>query len=166
MPEPKDQYKVTLTSVVHRNQGIGGDWAIFVVEPNSETGQRPLAAQGGRFFQLSDSDQPTQVRVTGYGIDQTPPGSTGRRNSQNKTLQTANGAFKAFHQSGNRVFMRYLADTEPANSGSPVIALDAQGQDTDSAIGIHTNGGCTRRGNRGTSFKNRELMKAINDFRP
>jgi len=54
--------------------------------------------------------------------------------------------------------MRYAADTQGGNSGSPVVD-EATGE----AVGIHTHGGCSASGgnNNGTSFFNSNLWTAL-----
>ncbi len=54
--------------------------------------------------------------------------------------------------------MRYAADTQGGNSGSPVVD-EATGE----AVGIHTHGGCSASGgnNNGTSFFNSNLWAAL-----
>lgn len=75
-------------------------------------------------------------------------------NAQSSTQQTATGTFTS--ETGTS--LQYSVDTEPANSGSPII-WEANGF----AIGIHTNGGCTNSGgaNNGTSFELDALENAI-----
>jgi hypothetical protein len=114
------------------------------------------------------------TRVTGCGLDNSPVGSQPMvcgnfdsmgncthfgLNAQNQTLQTATGTFISEIGSGGTISLRYSVDTEPANSGSPII-WEANGF----TIGIHTAGGCTSSGggsNTGTSFELDALETAI-----
>src|SRR5204863_4654268 len=109
------------------------------------------------------------IRVTGFGVDNTPAGpvanccasdETGcthpNCNAQSRTLQTATGPYVSETvTSATNIFHSYKTDTEPANSGSPII-WNANGF----TIGIHTHGGCASDGsgdNDGTSFENNNL---------
>ena len=71
-PPVRDQYRVIAGSIVTQNTGIGNDWAIFAVLPNTQTGLLPAAAQGAT-FQLSNTQNPANVRITGFGVDGPPP---------------------------------------------------------------------------------------------
>ena len=116
------------------------------------------------------------MRITGFGVDNSPNGPTANCcardsggncthpncNAQSRTLQTSTGGFVSETVAGTTATHRYAVDTEPANSGSPII-WNANGF----AIGIHTNGGCNSDGsgsNSGTSFENNALESAIQNF--
>jgi V8-like Glu-specific endopeptidase len=155
----RDQYRVIAASIVTQNSGVGNDWAVFRVLPNTETGLMPAAAQGST-FQLSNTANPAQVRITGYGVDGPAPNfGVGPRNTQNQTQQTHAGTLTENTGGANLGVLRYETDTQGGNSGSPVIV-----EGGNIAIGIHTNGGCTSDGgtNSGTSFGNAALWAAIN----
>ena len=64
------------------------------VLPNTETGLMPLPSPRGRPFAVSNTDNPAQVRITGYGVDGPAPnfGDPPPRNAQNQTQQTHSGA--------------------------------------------------------------------------
>ena len=155
----RDQYRIIAGSVVSQNTGVGNDWALFRVQPSTETGLLPAAAQGGS-FQVSNTANPAQVRITGFGVDGPPPnfGAGGPRDATNQTQQTHLGALATNTGGANSGRLDYNADTQGGNSGSPVIA-----EGTAQTIGIHTNGGCTTAGgnNSGTSFRNQALWAAI-----
>ena len=93
-------------------------------------------------------------------MDGPPPnfGAGGPRDTTNQTQQTHVGTLSGNTGGTNSGTLRYDADTQPANSGSPVIV-----EGGNVAIGIHTNGGCTSTGgtNAGTSFRNQALWTAI-----
>jgi Ca2+-binding RTX toxin-like protein len=148
-PPVRDQYPVIATSIVRQDGGVGNDWAVFQVSPNTETGLMPAAAQGAT-FQLSNTDNPGQVRVTGYGVDD---------NTQNQTQQTHVGTLLQNTGGATSGVLQYDTDTQGGNSGSPVIV-----EGGNIAIGIHTHGGCTSTGgaNNGTSFRNAALWTAVN----
>ncbi len=182
-PNPDNQYPVSTAYVAWQFPGsnanttsVGVDWCIFTLGRNSNTGLRAHIAQNA-FYRLSTSvpDNGQTVRVTGYGVDNTPAGTGGvgaaccdsdgdgncenNCNANNLTLQTATGSFSGYSESGVRRRMDYAVDTMPANSGSPVIFGSR-------AVGIHTNGGCTAGGgaNAGTSFRQTTLQQFVNDF--
>ncbi len=164
--DPDDQYPINTSSVVWRfdgeGQGLGKDWAVFTVGPNSNTGLTPFQAQGG-FFRTTNGNPSAgnTIRITGMGLDNTPPGSTGNRNAQNFTNQTSTGGYVGESVSGNDIWHRYAVDTTGGNSGSPII-WDSNGF----TIGIHTNAGCNSDGsgaNNGTSFEVNALESAIDN---
>ena len=90
---PNDQFPIDLSNVPWQDSGgLGGDWGIYAVFPNNNTGER---AHWRGFF------RPTQVvpavntslRITGYGNDNTPTGSAGGFNNDHRTEQTSTGPF-------------------------------------------------------------------------
>lgn len=143
-PAASNQYAVVQSSIVFRNNGIGNDWAVFRVAANTQTGLLPRQAQGQQFA-LSNNRTFANVRVTGFGTD---TGVT------NQTNQTHAALFRTF--SGTSA--TYVVDTTGGNSGSPVFSTTSN-----TAVAIHTNGGCTATGgaNSGTSFRNATLWNAI-----
>jgi hypothetical protein len=158
-PPVRDQYRIIANSMVSQNTGVGNDWAVFRVLPNTETGLMPAVAQGAT-FQVSNTDNPAQVRITGYGVDGPAPnfGNPPPRNAQNQTQQTHSGALSQNTGGPTSGTLRYNPDTQGGNSGSPVIV-----EGSNVTIGIHTNGGCTAAGgtNAGTSFRNAALWAAV-----
>lgn len=162
--DPDDQYPINTGNVVWRfdgeGQGLGKDWAVFTVSPNSNTGLTPFQAQGG-FFRATNGNPAVSntTRITGMGLDNTPAGSTGNRNAQNFTNQTSTGGYVSENVSGSNIWHRYAVDTTGGSSGSPVI----WGSFT---VGIHTNAGCASNGtgaNSGTSFEVNALETAIDN---
>jgi V8-like Glu-specific endopeptidase len=154
---PDDQYPIDATRIRVRfdgaGQGLGKDWSVFACRRNTNTGLLPHEAQGSFFRMTNDAPAAgATVRVTGFGTD------TG---AENQTLQTAAGPYSGESQSNAEIWHRYAVDTNPANSGSPII-WEANGL----AIGIHTNGGCTSSGgaNSGTSFEHDALETALQNF--
>jgi V8-like Glu-specific endopeptidase len=164
----QDQFPVVGGSITLSSNGIGDDWQVFTLGPNN-LNQLPHELHG--FFRMITAVPAAgaTTRVTGCGVDNTPAGTNPSAcanfnaagvcthpapNAQNQTLQTATGAFAAL----NGTTLTYSVDTEPANSGSPII-WDANGF----TIGIHTAGGCTSTGgsNNGTSFSLATLENAI-----
>ncbi len=162
-PPVRDQYRIIASSMVSQNTGVGNDWAVFRVLPNTETGLMPAVAQGAT-FQVSNTDNPAQVRITGYGVDGPAPnfGNPPPLNAQNQTQQTHSGALSQNTGGPTSGVLRYNPDTQGGNSGSPVIV-----EGGNVTIGIHTNGGCTAAGgtNAGTSFRNAALWAAVSNVR-
>jgi len=163
-PLPEDEYWIDQASIVSFEGGLGNDWAVFASDPNLTTGLLPVQAQGA-FYRMSRDENPTNVRVTGYGADNTPPGCSGNLNSDSQTQQTDSGAFlREVVQGLSDVYIEYTVDATRGTSGSPVINLGNM-----VTIGIHTGtieGGCNppNTGNRGTSFENDNLENAIQTF--
>lgn len=142
-PGPEDQYRININSFDYGFTGIGNDWGTFTVQNNNITGLQPIAAQG--FFRVAQDANASNIRITGFGVDS---GST------NQTNQTHVGS----NAGSSGTTLRYTADTEGGNSGSPVVD-----ESTGIAIGIHTNGGCRANGgsNSGTSFLNTRLWDIV-----
>jgi hypothetical protein len=146
-PGPEDQYAIDQSSRVFINGGIGNDFGVFTVFDNSVTGLQPIEAQNAAFF-VVQSFNADSIRITGYGVDSSPP-------EWNQTQQTHVGP----DVGSSGTTMRYQTDTEGGNSGSPVI--DAA---TGYALGVHTHGGCTTSGsgnNSGTSAFHTAFWAAI-----
>ncbi|HVS20079.1 MAG TPA: hypothetical protein VMT18_15855 [Planctomycetota bacterium] len=162
---PNDQYPIDLASVVWRydgeGQGLGKDWAVFSVFPNSNTSLLPHQAYGPGFRMTREvPGGSATVRITGFGLDNTPLGSTGAGNAQNFTNQTSTGPYGGESSSGSDIWLKYAVDTLGGNSGGPVL-WESLGL----TFGIHTNGGCdTAGGNHGTSFEVDALESALQTF--
>jgi len=169
---PNDQYPVGTTYYAFQDGDVGFDWAIMSVGPNANTGLRAHWVQG--YFHLTPllPSDGTTLRITGCGIDNSPSGSQPGTccgwdsngncthfgcNSTSLTVQTSTG--DKTDDTTNAVF--YAVDTEPANSGSPVIR-NSNGY----AIGVHTNGGCTSSGgeNKGTRLTQAVLSEYLDLF--
>lgn len=146
-PGPQDQYSIDPSSWQFVNGGIGNDWGRFCVFNNPVTGLQPIAAQGASFNVVQNLGPPT-IRITGFGVDFNDP-------TRNQTQQTHAGP----NTGSSGTTMRYQADTEGGNSGSPVID-EASGN----AVGVHTHGGCSTGGgnNSGTSTFNTAFWNALN----
>jgi V8-like Glu-specific endopeptidase len=160
-PGPEDQYPITAVTDTQQ-LSEGQDYAVFQCGPNANTGLLPVQAQNA-FYRMSRDDSPATVRVTGYGVDDTPEGTTGGRNAQNQTEQTHAGPFVAeVNQAADDVYLTYQVDTTGGNSGSPVM-IDG----TITALAIHTNGRCDNPAyyyNLGTGFENDDLEAGIATF--
>jgi V8-like Glu-specific endopeptidase len=172
---PADQFPIDTTRRTSVDNGNGDDYTVFALRPNTSTGSRAHLLHG--FFRMS-RETPlagATIRITGFGVDNTPAGpvsnccatdSNGNCthpncNAQSRTLQTSTGSYVAESGSGSDIIHSYQTDTEPANSGSPII-WNATGF----TIGIHTHGGCTSSGgsNSGTSFENDGLTSLVQNF--
>jgi V8-like Glu-specific endopeptidase len=159
-----DQYPIINKTSIKKeyNGNLGHDWAVLEIGPNSNTGDLPGVRQSGH-FKLSRLAKPSSVRITGFGVDDELPGSTGWRNKDNQTQQTHAGRVtKREGTATTGSYLQYSVDTMGGNSGSPIIDVD-----TDIAVGIHTNGGCMpdgSQGNHGTSADNKDLIDAIATF--
>jgi len=168
----QDQFPVLAGSITTVTNGVGDDWTVCRVGPNN-LGQSAHVLHG--FFRMTRElpGVDETIRITGCGIDNTPQGSQpsacGNRdnagtcthfglNAQSQTLQTSTGGFTGESGSEPGISLQYAVDTEPANSGSPIIW-----EATGFAVGIHTAGGCTSSGgaNNGTSFELNALELAI-----
>lgn len=145
-PDPEDQYSVNVATKVYVNGGIGNDWGVFEVFPNSITGLMPKEAQSA-YWPLVQDLGPASIRITGYGVDD---------GTANQTQQTHVGP----NAGSSGTTMRYVTDTQGGNSGSPVI--DAL---TNNAVGVHTHGGCTSSGgnNNGTSTFHTAFWAAVDE---
>ncbi len=141
-PGPEDQYAVDSGSRVWTAGGVGNDWGVFSVFSNTQTGLQPIDAQGAS-FSLRQDFGPATIRITGYGVD---------GGAANQTQQTHTGP----NAGSSGTTMRYQADTEGGNSGSPVID-EATGE----AVGVHTHGGCSAGSNKGTSTFNTAFWTAL-----
>jgi len=143
-PPPEDQYAADVSTRVYTNGGLGNDWGVFEVFPNSITGLMPKEAQGS-FFVLQQDLGPDSIRITGFGVDD---------GEANQTQQTHIGP----NAGSSGTTMRYRTDTQGGNSGSPVI----NGL-TGVAVGVHTHGGCTSSGgnNNGTSTFHPDFWAAV-----
>lgn len=149
-PSMNSQYPINTGSVQfeHIRGNLGNDWCVFRCNANSNTGLTPGWGQE-TFFRLARDFSPTTLRITGCGTD-------GGRDNQ--SLQTHTGLLDGETvDNANDAYFRYRVDTEPGNSGSPIIW-----NGTRTALGIHTNGGCNTDGNKGTSFEADDLENAIN----
>jgi V8-like Glu-specific endopeptidase len=150
-PGPEDQYAWS-GERQFQNGGIGSDWGLITVLPNTQTGMLPFEAQGASLT-LGTSLPPvnTTLRIVGYGTDS---------GTRNQTQQEHSGPLVQI--SGTS--LRYQVDTEGGNSGSAVTtALD------DTVVGVHTHAGCNLGGtgaNAGTAITQPNLQAALASFCP
>lgn len=147
---PEDTYEIDSTSVVSRNGGMGNDFAVLRLLPNSITGKLAGEAQGHYDVSFIAPKIGDIVRITGFGLDRDEP-------ERNLAQQSHTGPIAAFATRGGG--MNHQVDTMGGNSGSSIV-LESTGE----IIGIHTHGGCYTRGgsNGSTSLANHpEAQQAI-----
>lgn len=174
---PEDQYPINTGHRTSVNNGKGDDYTVFDLNPNATTGSRAHIRFG--FFRMTRENPAAAdtIRITGFGVDNAPAGPTANCcafddigncthpncNAQSRTLQTATGPYVSETvNNATNIFHSYKTDTEPANSGSPII-WNANGF----AVGIHTHGGCNSDGsgdNDGTSFENNGLEALLQNW--
>jgi V8-like Glu-specific endopeptidase len=135
-----DQYPINQVIATESN-GEGNDFNVYDLAPNSNTGLKAHVAQDFFRLTLQVPAEDEIIRVTGFGIDNTPPGPgggpggdcNGECNSSSLTQQTDTGPFVCLDGTD----ISHEVDTEPANSGSPIMYANGNW-----AFGIHTTGGC------------------------
>jgi len=161
-PGPEDQYPIDQASIQYQITtdpflGPGDDWAYFGVFDNTNTGLSPLEAQGASYqlVQFVPGADGSTLRITGYGVDDDPPGPTPPlfRNQDSQTEQTDSGPY----QDKVGTTLKYVIDTMGGNSGSAVEHM------ADSLVyAIHTHGNCTTEGvNKGTAIDHPGLQDAL-----
>jgi V8-like Glu-specific endopeptidase len=161
-----DQYPIAGVAWAYggTSSPLGTDWGVSAVFANSNTGLFPHPSRG--FYRVTDqipAANTENVRITGYGLDNTPTGTTGGENAQTRTLQTHTGTYRGRTQANNGTYHEYQVDTTGANSGSPIVWSN----NPLFTIGIHTDGGCNSAGtvsNKGTGFGHDPLEAAIQNF--
>ncbi len=164
---PEDQYPINFTNLAfsHVCGGFGTDWAVFHLNPNALNGDNPHVSHNWHRISRETPAANDTIRITGFGVDNTPAGTTGNWNAQMQTSQTDTGPFVTEQNDGSGGFIhRYQVDTTGGNSGSPVLWTTTTPNIT---IGIHVQAGCNSDGsgsNRGTSFENNALENAINNY--
>jgi hypothetical protein len=120
----------------------------------------PAVAQAA-FLRVATNQSPSYVVLTGYGIDDDPPGCTGGSNTYNLTQQTDSGSFEGRTVNGdNNVVIAYRVDTREGNSGCPVIhSSDVV------ALGVHNGGPCNiLSDNEGTGFEHLSFADTVTTF--
>jgi hypothetical protein len=157
-PPPSDQYPIDAQSVQTQNgdTSIGNDFAYFGTFPNSNTGLTPFEAQGDRYMlgTVPTSANNETIRITGYGVNN--DASLGNPLTFNQVQTTHTGDLVLADPVTFR--LSYTPDTTGGNSGSAVYD-----ETTGTAIGIHTNAGCSATGgaNNGMSLLNPDLQAVL-----
>lgn len=149
LPPPQDQYRYDTSAVQRLNNGIGQDWTVASTLRNATTGLYAGQAQGAH-FQLATPPAfggGQRIRITGHGTSSVV--------NRTQVQQTHVGDRVNVSQANA---LGYTADTTGGNSGSPVI-----NEANDTAIGIHTHGGCTSTGgnNYGTANNRADWAAAV-----
>ncbi len=151
-PPVSDQYAVDAAGRQFVNGGVGNDWGLFRVFPNTQTNLMPFDAQGAHLT-LGSTNPPvgSTIEIVGYGVD------TG---SANQTQQVSTGPL-TFTSSNN---LSYQSDTTGGNSGSSVLLLPSR-----EVVAVHSHGGCSTGGggaNQGTAINQAGLQAALATFCP
>jgi len=147
-PSAEDMYPVDKANSEWAYRGLGNDWAVLRVLPNTTTGKYPGDVQGFHDVDFGKPQTGDVIRITGYGLDRSDP-------ERNLAQQTHTGEITRF----NRSTMYHVADTMGGNSGSSIIR-ESDGK----VVAIHTNGGCSSRGGSNAATvisENAQLVKAI-----
>ncbi|RKY94965.1 MAG: hypothetical protein DRQ13_07630 [Ignavibacteriae bacterium] len=146
--ESEDRYKVNKSSITYNNGGVdsGHDWAVIQVFENDITELMPIVAQGEHFKIMQTTNlQDQEIKITGYSENEDP--------NMNRLLQSSVDLFYGY----DGYVLRYTADSEDGNSGSPIIDKN----NPNIAIGVHTFAQCNSFGyNGGTSFYNPDFWAA------
>ncbi|NBD17763.1 MAG: trypsin-like serine protease [Cyanobacteria bacterium] len=169
-PPAKDQFPIDMGSIKFAEVGFdnGRDWAVFRIKPNTD-GTSVFASRQA-FFQLVKTapapEKGTYITVTGYGVDDKPPGTKGGNNAASQTEQEALGQILEVIDKENpsrRIFY-YDADSSGGDSGGPLHLPGSL-----IAIGIH-DGGYTNckppNCNYATGIANENLLNAIGALAP
>ncbi len=139
-PKAEDQYALEKL-YDSQDQGEGEDWSVYRLKPNPLTGKTAGSVQGAFTIRTGPTRPGDRIRISGYGVD------TGNSNA---SQQTNTATVKAIDGSA----IKHEVDTEPGNSGSTII-----NEETKEIVGIHTHGGCSSGGNRGTLIVAHERFK-------
>lgn len=152
-PGPEDQYPMDGASLQWDQTVIGNDWGYFGAFPNGITQLTPFEAEGVRYTLGTPpaSAGGETIRITGYG---STDGTQGTPLSWYLVQKTHTGTLTSVN--GN--VLQYTVDTTGGNSGSAIF-----NEDNGTAIGIHTNAGCSAGGgaNNGMSMSNAALQSAL-----
>jgi hypothetical protein len=170
-----DQYPITAINAV-QNIGVGEDWQLLAVGPSSMGGPIPQVVQGFYRMVQTTPANGTTVRVTGYGLDNTPGGpGNSCQGGANQGLPCSsnaqcpggacmvaaccNAAGSGCQNNCNATSQTEQTTTGPFNglSGGNThsYAVDTMPANSGSpiiweafqvTIGIHTDGGCTSSG--------------------
>ncbi len=152
-PGPEDQYPVDPASIQGTGSGVGNDWGYFGTFPNSQTQLTPAETQGTTYVLGIVPPTPggETIRITGFG---STTGTQGTPLEWDQVQKTHTGALTGVTGTS----LQYAVDTTGGNSGSCVL-----NDDNNTAIGIHTHGGCSAGGgaNNGTALTNPGLLNGL-----
>ena len=143
MAAPEDQYLWNSNQKqIFDNGNPGGDWALFTVFPNDQTGKYPGEAQGSFFTLATQSINWDKIATCGYGRDTQPTRQHTQQVSVGKITSTGSSA--CWH----------TCYTEPGNSGGPLYD-----RDTGHAVAIHF--GCVGNKRAATLVSNTSFQNAF-----
>jgi hypothetical protein len=69
-----DTYPIDVAAFMNEDNGVGQDWMVVGVKPNS-AGRQAHVVQGFFYMTKLTPNAGTNLRVTGYGVDNTPAGA-------------------------------------------------------------------------------------------
>jgi hypothetical protein len=130
---------------------------------NTESEEEAINTQGRSFRIASPSEINSHcdknIFVAGYGYNSS-------RLTSNYAQQISMGKFLGLSEVSNNFDSEvlHMADTEVGNSGSPLIVVDENEEQTNILVGIHTGGRCNpmnNNPNKGTGFSNQDLLEAV-----
>ncbi|MBX3376215.1 MAG: hypothetical protein KF678_04345 [Phycisphaeraceae bacterium] len=160
-PPVEFQFPVQAASIQQFDSGaVGDEYARYNTNNNSNTGLPARVAQGRSAYLLAGAapasgTAPTTVR--GHGIVNDQAGIPAVPVQWQRINKVDTGAYAG--RVGNRI--NYLADTDNANSGSPVTQFIGSPIAIEQAIGIHTDGFCPGTFNSGTAIDHAGLQGAL-----
>jgi V8-like Glu-specific endopeptidase len=142
--------------------GPGKDWAIFRTGRNTVTKLQAWERQGSG-VRVTNADvvageKIERVRVTGYGWNDHPLTAM-------YAQATAIGGLvgRKAVGAGGELVVEHMVDTQPGDSGAPIIVIKDDKSDTEFVIGIHFGGRCNAQSgelNVGTGFASLALQQA------
>lgn len=156
VPSPDDQYAIDFSSISRSYGGSDGDWSVFKVFPNPNTGLLPQEVQTS-FLRVGKDNIPSTGFKYGHGTDVFPSGTCGSLNSANRTQQRATATSISYPSSSWGRF-NWSGVNEGGDSGSPIVTTISS---VEVAVGSNTN--CSS-SNWGTSFKNTNFANALNNI--
>lgn len=161
VPSPDDQYAIDFSSITTDNTtSSSGDWSVFKVFPNPNTGLLPGEVQSS-FLRVGIDNIPTSGFKYGHGVDVFPTGTCGSLNSSSRTQQRATASNITYISTSTGSFDWYGVN-EGGDSGSSIVTTI---NSVEVSMGVNTtcSGGSIDK-NSGTSFKNTAFANAINNI--
>ena len=162
VPSPDHQYAIDYSSIARSYNEGNGDWAVFKVFPNPNTGLLPHEVQNS-FLRVGKDNIPSLGYKYGYGIDLFPSGTCGGTNSSNRTLQKAPADNVLLSSSTTSGLLTWLGVVEGGDSGGPVVTTI---NSVEIAVGSNNycSGNSSDDGAGGTSFVNANFANALNNI--
>lgn len=142
---PEDVYYIDKSTIVYEAKGIGSQWAVMKLQPNSITNKLPGEVQGYYKLATSKSKKNDPVRVVQYtyGLNDTEYVRSGRvkPNTNGDVIHYAQSTAKGELAKAGIFLMpeiyEHTVDTSYGAGGAPMI-----NERTNEVIGINTHGGC------------------------